>query len=195
MEQFNLKYETKTPKGEMNFIGAVRKYFDIYTKNVLLKTKEEYIRRYNEVIFPYVNPARPASIYHDDQINELLDLIRENSPYTEESVKTNLEHLVFDPIECYFNDPMNLVDPATLWGSEYKFKRTHLAKEDIDSAILLLKKSLTFDEEKVVDAYLFDPETEIGENIGLALMFFMGVRNNEACGLEWRHIKIGRAHV
>lgn len=194
MEQFNLKYETKTPKGEMNFIGAVRKYFDIYTKNVLLKTKEEYIRRYNEVIFPYVNPARPASIYHDDQINELLDLIRENSPYTEESVKTNLEHLVFDPIECYFNDPMNLVDPATLWGSEYKFKRTHLAKEDIDSAILLLKKSLKFEEEKIIDAYLFNPETEIGENIGLALMFFMGVRNNEACGLEWRHIKEMKDH-
>lgn len=194
MELFDIKYETKTPKGEMNFIGAVRKYFDIYTKNVLSQTKEEYIRRYNESIFPFVNPSRPASSYNDDQISELLDLIRENSHYSLESVKTNLEHLVFDPIECYFNDPNNIVDHEALWGSEYKFKRSAQAKEDIDSAILVLKKSLTFKEEKIVDAYLFDPETEIGENIGLALMFFMGVRNNEACGLEWRHIKEMKDH-
>lgn len=189
MELFDIKYETKTSKGETNFIGAVRTYFDIYTKNVLPKTKEEYIRRYNETIFPVVDISKAVHQYNDDEIQELLKMIYETSGYSKESIKTNIEHLVFNPIEHYFSDPINKVDHEALWGSKFKFEKSYKNESEIKSAILLLKKSLSIPEEKKLDSILFCPETDNGALMGLALMLYMGLRNNEACGLEFRHIK------
>lgn len=196
MTMFSTQFETLTPKGELNFIGIVHKYFDSYTtmkKNpVSEETASEYIRRYDDVIFPFVNTALPAKEYNEETIQSLIRAIKENSDYTERSFATNLEHLICDPCEAYFNDPANIdVDHNMLWGSSIDYKPS---EKDKKASELLIRKSLTIAEEKKAAEILLDPETEQGEYIGLALMFLLGIRNNEACALKFGDIKPIEGH-
>ena len=131
MTTFSLKFETLTPDGEMNFIGAAHKYFDQFTDGLLTETKDTYIQRYENYIFPYINPAKPVSEYSDEAIADILIVVKERSGYKEISVDTNLRHLIYDPCECYFKDPANMTED-NLWGSAYRFNADN-ANDDADT--------------------------------------------------------------
>lgn len=51
-ESFDLSFRTLTPDNKLNFIGAVVRYFDVFTKEFNDETKNTYIRDYNNRIFP-----------------------------------------------------------------------------------------------------------------------------------------------
>lgn len=187
MTTFSLKFETLTPDGEMNFIGAAHKYFDQFTDGLLTETKDTYIQRYENYIFPYINPAKPVSEYSDEAIADILIVVKERSGYKEISIDTNLRHLIYDPCECYFKDPANMTED-NLWGSAYRFNADN-ANDDADAKELTIRKSFTVEEEKRAAAILNGPETDLGEYFGLAFMFYMGTRNNETCGVNYGDIK------
>ena len=87
---FDMKRETLTPKGKMNFIGAVHKYFDSYTQGINQTTRDTYINRYETMIFPYVNTAFPMSEYSEENLEELLSVIGEETNYSRLSINTDI---------------------------------------------------------------------------------------------------------
>ena len=192
---FDMKRETLTPKGKMNFIGAVHKYFDSYTQGINQTTRDTYINRYETMIFPYVNTAFPMSEYSEENLEELLSVIGEETNYSRLSINTDIRHLVYDPCEAFFKDPQNLdIDHYRMWGNGYDFEKRKDAKEDVNAAAMLIRRSLSVKEELLVCDALKDPETSQGELIGLTLMFCSAVRNNEACGLNWGGIREMQDH-
>ena len=58
-ESFDLSFRTLTPDNKLNFIGAVVRYFDVFTNEFNDETKNTYIRDYNNRIFPMINPGKP----------------------------------------------------------------------------------------------------------------------------------------
>ena len=56
-ESFDLSFRTLTPDNKLNFIGAVVRYFDVFTNEFNDETKNTYIRDYNNRIFPMINPG------------------------------------------------------------------------------------------------------------------------------------------
>ena len=178
----NLQLSRFTPDNRLNFVGAVNKYFQQYTENCNSETKDAYVQRYRNHIFPYINLAIPVSEYSEEVIENLISTITEKGKYSEDSVNTDLRHLIYSPCTCYFEVPQN-IDTDLLWGSSYRFR--HSGDEDIDETELRIRKSLSVDEEIRAAELLSDYESDDGAMMGLALMFYSGTRNNEACGLNF----------
>ena len=60
-ESFDLSFRTLTPDNKLNFIGAVVRYFDVFTNEFNDETKNTYIRDYNNRIGQY-----PVTQYNED---------------------------------------------------------------------------------------------------------------------------------
>lgn len=78
-----------------------------------------------------------------------------------------------------------------LWGSRYNlFTDSESSKQkSLKEELVVLPKSLTIAEEKAVAKRVLTDHEESGELIALALMFCLGVRENEACALDFGDIK------
>lgn len=187
--KFPLELISKTPNDEYNFIGIAIKYFDKINdlSRISQETKYEYYRRYIENIFPYVDTAKPINSYTPEDINDLLELIKNNNYKDESSLATNINHLIYDPINEYYNSPDALIENDKTWGSSSNFNNPD--KEDSYAGIMSIKKSFNVEEEKKIYKILNNSETNDGRLIGLAIMFFAGIRNAEACGLNFSDIK------
>ena len=183
MEVFNPVFEPKTPSGKMNFVGAVRAYFNAYTRNCNEDTKDTYIRDYNERIFPLINPALAIEDYEDSTIEALRVLLQRENQYDEVTLRSRYDHLLTDPCDAYFAAQGHGAC-SPLWGAGFKF--TAADGETVQEKLLRVRKSLTISEElQAKDILLRDPGTEDGALIGLAIMFLSGTRNAEACGLNF----------
>ena len=180
-ETFNPMYQTCTPKGDLNFIGAVIRYFEKYTHNCSDETKNTYIRDYNERIFPIIKPGIPVTEYDESAINSLLEILRRNYAYSDATIVSRYQHLFTEPFDEYYND-VSTANP--FWGAGYRFSEKN--SENIGSALLKIPKSLDKKQELKATKILFsNPNTDNGVRIGLALMLSCGVRNNEAAGLNF----------
>ena len=172
-----------TPRGKTNFIGAVRRYFDVINGKNLETTNDTYIEYYNTNIFPYINYGKALDDYDIEYVEDLLSLIQKKNDYKDSTMRGNIRHLLYDPCKYYFREfhPDNNVfeiNPSDFTGRE--------RDESIESAELRIIKSLIVEEEKKAYQILMeDPQTDNGEWVGLAIMFFTASRNNEACGFNY----------
>lgn len=186
-------WKERTGRGSLNYIGAVYRYFDSYTADASAETKVTYMQRYQDHIFPHVDPDVPISAYDETRINSLFKLIKERSGLSSVSIQSDLRHLVYSPCFSYFDDEMNEVPyREAFWGLSDRFRHKN---EDVNSLELNIRKSLTVEEQKLAAKILLNPERDNGEYVGLALMFFMGVRNNEACALKFGDVKEMHDHI
>lgn len=186
MEAFDPKYETKTPKGEMNFIGAVRAYFDLYTQHCSENTKEIYIRDYNERIFPIISPSLAVHEYTEETIERYRTQLQSRYNYDDATIRSRYDHLLSNPCEVFFEVQGSMLNP--LWGAGFKFRESE--SETKREKLLKIRKSLTVQEELRAKAVLLDnPKTEDGTLVGLAIMFLAAVRNAEACGLSFGDLR------
>lgn len=185
---FNPRFQQTTPDGKMNYIGAVIKYFDYYTKGCEKTTLEIYKKNYEEIIFPIISPGKPIEEYDDSYIEELLRLIQKRNSFRDSTIISRYRHLVIDPCDTYFNDK-TVVNPEEnpLWGAAYKFS-TDNASDGVESTLLRIPKSLDLTQELKAADDLLDPATADGAKIGLAIMLCCGVRNNEAVGFNFGDI-------
>lgn len=171
-----------TPDRKPNFFWSVHHYFAEYTRDCSEDTKDDYIKRYKRYIFPYVNPSLFAGDYDEEELQKLMERIRNRSGYSDVSIETGLNHLVFDPCEYWYRDAGNH-SLDKLWGSSYDFHPEHEA--DPDEVLWRIPRSLTPQEELRALKILSKVEENPGEYMGLLLMFFTAVRNNEACAINF----------
>ncbi len=186
---FRLDVEDKTPSGELNFAGAAKRYFDAINGDFKDETKDAYITNYNVNIIPYTDPTLPVREYDDMIILDLLTRVRKGFDYDDSTVRSRLRHLVFDPVSEYFKE----FGGGTVggWGSVLRLP----ADEKEDARLQVIRKSLTSaEEERMRKLLLSDPRSEDGRRIGLALMAYTGIRNNEACALDFGDIGEMKRH-
>lgn len=164
----------------MNFIGAAQEFFDEINGTFEDSTKDAYTYNYNEHIFPMVNPALPMDDYCQDVIKELMNRIKMTFNLDQSTMDSRIRHLVIDPVEMYFSKKPAGNDCNRFWGAYWHFS----AGEDLNNALLILKKSFTKKEQDRLSVLLNKPEAP-GEYAGLSTMAHLGVRNNEACGLNY----------
>lgn len=183
MNVLKSSYVGVTPRGNMNFIGAVRRYFDDINGKNLEKTNDTYIDYYNNNIFPFINYGKALDDYDIEYVEDLLNLIQDKNEYKESTMRGNIRHLLYDPCKYYFREfhPDNNIfeiNPSDFTDRD--------KGESIQSAELRIIKSLTVGEEKRAFRILMEnPKTCCGEWVGLAIMFFTASRNNEACGFNY----------
>lgn len=182
MEAFDPKFSSKTPAGEMNFIGATQAYFDLFTQDCNSNTKDTYIRDYNERIFPLMSPSLAVKEYTPEILDLCRARLKEVYHYDDATIRSRYDHLLSDPCETYFK-ALGITD-SPFWGAGFKFFKSD--ERTLQERLLRIRKSLTIEEELQAKRHLLKtPETEDGTVIGLAVMFFAALRNAEACGLNF----------
>lgn len=182
MAAFDLKFSGKTPTGEMNFIGAVKAYFDLFKQDCNTETKNTYIQDYNERIFPLINPALAIKDYTPETIDLCRARLQELHHYDDATMRSRYNHLLSEPCETYFQ--VTGITDSPFWGAGFKFNKSD--EETIQEKLLKIRKSLTIQEELRAKTYLLKtPKTDDGTVIGLAVMFLAALRNAEACGLNF----------
>ena len=181
-KKFDPQYYLITPSGNMNYVGAVAEYFDEINKFWSDQTQDKYVYYYNERIFPLVSLAIPISDYTEDMLSDLISKIQSSYNLSDSTITSTIRHLVYDPYKRYQAD-IGIQIGKSSWGSSYHFQGV----DDIESALLILKKSFTKKEQEKILVLLRDP-TATGEMVGVAIIALTGVRLNEACGLNYRDI-------
>lgn len=183
-EAFQAVYATKTPKGDLNLIGAAQQFFETNTSECNEDTKAAYIRDYNVHIFSRVDASLAVDEYDDTALYDLVDRIQTASRLSDTTVMTRMAHLVLDPIDAYFADIGRPEDNPT-YGSSLRFELGDNG-EDINTRLLRIRRSLTVAEElRVASQLLSNPCTDDGLLVGLAVMFLSASRNSEACGYNF----------
>lgn len=187
MRVFDPKYPKYTPHQNLNFVGAVKRYFDFINQDNKESTNDAYMDFYNNNIFPYVNYGKPVESFDIDYVDDLIKKIQEKNEYRDSTIYSTIRHLMYDPCKCFFNEFYPENNPFEINPTD--FRRGGDGSESQASAILSIVKSLTVEEEKkAFQILLADPRTDKGEYLGLAVMFFTACRNNEACGLNYGDI-------
>ena len=189
--------------GELTFVGVLRKYFveyDDFGKNIGISkswhknTPGRYISDYERRLIPVMDDLfgkeKPLHSYLEEDFERILDELNKRHHYDDRTLihyrhilwivyQAGFEHgLYADNIFWYdVNDPLD------------QDERTHEAGRV--QMMTRLRKSFSPEEERRIITWFqsLDPETASGEDIGLLLMYFEGLRNNEACGANYGSIR------
>ena len=109
MRVFDPKYPKYTPHQNLNFVGAVKRYFDFINQDNKESTNDAYMDFYNNNIFPYVNYGKPVESFDIDYVDDLIKKIQEKNEYRDSTIYSTIRHLMYDPCKCFFNEfyPIN----------------------------------------------------------------------------------------
>ena len=188
---FGPDWKYLTADGDLNFHGSVKKYFEIINKDVLEYIKDIYYRTYLNIIFPLISQDVALIDFDYDHIDRILKLIQNERGLLDQTIKSDYRHLVIDPYEYFIKDLADKsFDPS--YGASYKL---YIPEGDsVESAILLIPKSFSLKEDEKARKYFLSCAEEKGEIVGLAVMYFIGARENEICGLCFKDIKEMKRH-
>lgn len=156
-------------------------------------TKKKYEREYNNIIIPALKGHNEKTIreYNKSDYLEALQRIRKKGyivngikhSYTESTMK-HFENLIYYVV--YYASEYGLCDNV-LWGSEFAVEA--FSERDEIEEKTFLKKSLSVKQEYELANELLEDAYEEGEKVALLLMWGLGLRNGEACGLDYGDIK------
>ena len=175
--------------GKLTFFGVLSEHWDYISRNWKAEsTQKTYIRDYDRYLLPNLDTVPLETLFRED-FDRVIELVpqkkKEDGMVCNEHIIRHMRHLIKKVLEAA--DRFG-VCPDCLWGTNYEISET--ADDDTlnKKELVLLRKSLTITEEiDIADCLLEDPK-QPSENFGLALMFCLGVRNNEACGADFGDI-------
>lgn len=183
---FGPEWRYVTINGDVNFHGAVKKYFELINKDVKEYIKDNYYTCYNNIIFPLVNQDLAIVNYDYDYIAKILDVIKSERDLLDQTIKSDYRHLIVDPYEYYIKDISKKTGDLS-YGMSYKFVVPD--DQDLNEALLLIPKSFNLKEEEKAKKFFLSMVEADGEVIGLSIMYFIGTRENEVCALYFKDIK------
>ena len=195
--------------GEPTFTGVLRKYFVSYdsfgkntgiSKNWNDETKGTFIQDYNKRLIPALadlfGKEKPLHSYTEDEFEEILGYLNERHHYAD-STLLHYRHLLWVVYRAGFEN--GLYHDNIFWNDiEDPMEGTDAAREARRSnSMTRIRKSFSIDEElRIIEWFKgLDPKTVTGEELGLLLMFFEGLRNNEACGANFGSIHPMKNHT
>lgn len=180
---FSPKWHYLTLDKKPNYLWAVKEYFEEVNKNNSEETKDRYFVSYNNIIFPIINPNIPIDEYDDIQIQNILELLRNNRDLNEITVDSYYDHLVIDPFESYLK---HYKKEDESWG--YSYKIVIPKGETLETILAKIPKSFNAEQNKKIHDSLYSSYECDGEIIGLGLVNSLGCRLNESCGVSFNDI-------
>jgi len=133
--------------------------------------------------------------YSDAQFEAVLDRLRAKFRYSDNTI-LHYRHLLWVVYKAGFENDLyednilwdDMQDPEEMNNIELEKYRTQTMTK--------VRKSFSINEEiKILNWFKrMDPKRAKGEDIGLAIMFFCGLRNNEACGLDYGNVFLLNNH-
>ena len=183
--------------GEYTFYGVYYAFYDKISKNWKAEsTRIQYEGMYTGRILPNMkgHDRKGISEYVREDFDAVIEQIiyqgQGSDPmiyrgYAESTIKT-FRRLIYDVVKVAAEE--GLCDNV-LWESCYN-PQVSTDVEELIARNALLPKSLTVLQEKAVAEILLSlPVDAAGQEIGLLLMYAMGLRNAEACGMNFEDIK------
>ena len=191
-----------TSEGEKyTFAGALaHRYKHISSNWKKAETRKQYEKIYNNIILPALKDhnEKPLDEYTKDDFVEAIERIN-NKGYEQsgihhsyaESTIHQFQNLIYYVV---FHASVFGLCENVLWGTTFDIDiSSSKEQEEIESRVHL-KKSLSVEQEKRLSKELFFDPHEEGAKIALLLMWGLGLRNAEACGLNYSDIKPIEGH-
>ncbi len=188
--------------GTPTFAGILQKYFiesDDLGHNVGISKRwnettanacvQDYERRLLVTFAELFGKEKPAHEFTGEQFEQALLILAEKKHYSDSTIAhyRHLTYLVYQAGVDHNHYPDTL-----LWESDFDAETaTDAEKEERRVKVMTrMRKSFSVEEELSIVRWFWklNPETASGEDVGLLLMFTLGVRNNEACGANYDSI-------
>ena len=182
------------------FCGALEHRYNQVAYNWNAKTCRSYELDYNNTILPAMEDHNEKTIreYTEEDYNQVIERIKEKG-YFEKNVRyeyadstiRKFEKLIYYVV---FQASLYGFCENVLWGSRFAINVESAEEEEIESRVLI-KKSLSVQQEKAFKNLVINDVGEDGAEVALLLMLGMGLRNAEACGLNYGDIKLLDNHM
>ena len=180
------------------FCGALAYRYKHIAKNWNRDTRKKYEKEYNNIILPALEHHNEKTIreYTKEDYEQAIKSIRETGyekggikHWYAESTIHHFENLIYYVV---FQASVYGLCDNVLWGSEFEIDFADETGE-IESRVMI-KKSLSVQQEKQLLSELLEDVSEDGSRVALLLMWGLGLRNAEACGLNYGDIKELKDH-
>ena len=178
---------------EYTFCGALEYRYNHVAMYWNAQTRKKHEREYNNVILPALKGHNEKSIreYTKEDYEEAIECIKEKGyeeagvrrQYAESSIR-NFETLIYYVV---FQASAYGLCNNVLWGTQFVIDVTG-ETEELETRVTV-KKSLSVAQEKALVSEIMNDIREDGEYVALLLMWGLGLRNAEACGLNYGDIK------
>ena len=167
--------------GKLTFVGALQKCQKQIRKRWNKDTRKTYYKHYEERLFPLI-PEKPLEELTEADFEAVIETMNEQAietghPYSENQIRHH-RHLLRVVTKAAEQEG---ICQDILWGGRFQADDS----PEHEAKIKVKPRSLSTGEEyHVRDRVLQDPR-EDGELLGIAIMYCLGTRNQEACGLNW----------
>lgn len=165
-------YPESNLHGELTLAGAIRKYWDVISKNwIAERTLNENAADYEKRIL-FATPLKPLKDYSQNDLNDIVEGLAAENDY-EEGTREHYEHLIRLVIDACFDGG------EQIHGSLVKSRIERKTKER--SPIV---KSFTEEEENAFHEWAsrLNGNEVKGPELAVVLMFYYAFRNQEAAG-------------
>lgn len=179
------------------FAGVLEKYYgDVSVNWKEASTRHKNNVDYNNRILPAIKDHNAKSIdqYVKEDFDEVIASIKtdyedQTGELYQDSTVQHYRHLIYLVINAAAK---NCVCNQILWGTTFRipeYMNTNQVMDERINEYVRLKKSFTPEEEIKIAQELFTDPLQQGEHMGLLLMFAAGLRNAEACAVNYGDIK------
>ena len=181
-------------KEKASFVSILHDNFDTIAERRgwnAESTKEGYARAFNRNIMTEFNPGVSLAGYDYDHYLMFVDSLRQK--HCGEWSEAYIERMEYLFLCVYYAGvELGLYTDAIFAKTRLDLNGNLAEKKTIQNRkdIFSLRKSLSVEENLKILKWIkaLDPCTCSGLDIGIMLMFFTGMRNNEACGLSYGDI-------
>lgn len=179
-------------RSNLTFCGALEQIYDYISYNWNETTKKKRDNEINNIILPNIENHNEKTIdeYTAEDLLLVIEKIKKNGyqrsgvfyKYSKNSIE-NFERLIYDVV--FYASEFGQCDNV-LWGSKFVLE----FEDEKPEIIHRIKKSFTVEQEiNFFNSIMLDPYCE-GSEVALLLMWGLGLRNSEACGLNYGDIKL-----
>lgn len=175
------------------FAGVLIEYWEDISKYWRAEsTRSSYLKDYKKYILPHLNelPLKDCDRANFDLCLELLPKAKRKEGLTYNlSTERHIKWIIKKVLEVA---EKRGICPDVLWGTDYSFSEGDTEEKLNAEELVTLRKSFKISEEVNISHMILEDPEQSGEKIGLAQMFGLGLRNNEACGTKFGDIQAFR---
>lgn len=181
--------------GALTFCGVLATHYSDCSKHwTKSATNELYQRQFDTIILPNIkdHDTKVVSEYSRQDFEETMEAIEKQgsltsssfTPYADSTLQ-HFRHLIEVVIRVAADK--NLCD-YILWGTSFKEVSTEVLSTELQFQIAHRKSFGVNEEKKIFNAIATNP-MQRGQAMGLLLMFALGLRNGEACGVDYEDFR------
>lgn len=178
------------------FAGVLYQYFEEIAARWNDNTRNAYLGQYQGQILPRL-ADRPLEEYTREDFDQVISDI--DTQYAQRNsglgyAANTLQHYRYLIRVVLKAAAVHDICADVLWGTLFSIASEEKAEATKIKEFVRLRKSLTVQEERRIVEKLFTDPMQSGQNMGLALMFSLGLRNGEACGVNFGAIREMESH-